>query len=72
MNFNEYKERQNLYTSILTQDSTITFADIKDWIIRCKPTTKELKEILNDIIESNKIKDQLYNNGVTKWKQKNK
>ena len=66
MNFNEYKERQNLYASILTQDSTITFADIKDWITRCKPTTKELQEIISDIIESNKIKNQLYNSGVTK------
>jgi hypothetical protein len=65
MNFDYYLERNELLTCLLIED-TETFDDLKQWLLKCKPTNQELKELLNEIQISNMIKNKLYESGVTK------
>jgi hypothetical protein len=67
MNFDYYLERQELLTSIMMEDTIeSTFDDVKDWLVRTKPTNQELKALLNDLRIANMIRNNLYEHGVTK------
>jgi hypothetical protein len=67
MNFNYQIERQELLTSIMIEDTIeATFDNLRDWLMVCNPTNKELKNLLDELRLSNKIKNELYENGVTK------
>jgi hypothetical protein len=67
MNDIYYITRHDLLTSIIMEDSIeSTFDNVREWLVRTKPTNQELKELLNDLRIANMIRNNLYEHGVTK------